>query len=156
MYQSLINTEETFLEKLQTTRKNHLLELKTKVEINLKKLNEKMVYDDVKILNKDVEYIMKKLIWHCAYDNGMKIALKCSEDSVFEGLKLITGQYKKMKIDDNNFKIGFWKYFERAIFILATSLSEKTGIKFEQDSNIKPGISIVKENGYYYLNIWWL
>ena len=150
------NTEETFLESLQRVRKDYLLKSDEQAKNSLEKLNGKMVYDDVKILNKDVKYIMGKLKQFCPYQNGITIPLECSEISNLEGFRIISTQYKKLKIDNQTFKKGFWQYFERAAIILATSLSEKTGIKFEKDTIVKPGITIIFKDKYYFLNIWWL
>jgi len=137
MYKPILQdsqNEETFVEQLASLKNARAIEMDELAKKAVKELKKNMVYDNIKVLNKDVDHLMNTMKKLAPTRDNFKISLVPTDDSKLSGMVLIYTQYFRITrngpaIRENQiWRIGYNEYMKRVRFILMAALSEKTGI----------------------------
>lgn len=160
------NYDDSFLSQIRKRRNDNIITLQEESDKYTKKFLSIPVYNNLKLLNTDVDTIMNH-IKRVASDKSMvTYDLNIKKDSWLLGFVELCSIYNKADAAYNKYFLKkYWQYVDNAIEMLLGSLVQKTGICRRDNAPVyaknsknvyepSEGIYFKKDKSYM-LNIWW-
>ncbi len=163
--------DDSFLSQIRKKRNDNLKIMQEKADNYAKKYLSVPVYNNIKLLNGDVDVIMDYISSIAKDKNMVTFSLPIEEKHWLKGIMELYNIYKKVQSSDKNicqntyFLNKYWAFVANAMEMLVGSLVQKTGICRSdtlptQAKNSKhvyePSEGIyLKKNKSYELKIWW-